>query len=509
MKVLLGRLPLWGLLIALQLLLLIPYYTTWPERFLQDEAYVVLGVRALLRAEFPYRDWYSYLSPGSYFQALPWMALVGTNQFGTRSLMALLAAAQGIAIWELAAPLKRGWRWFAWLLWSCLGLMEIPILNYHWFSNFWFTLATLAACSWVTGKERSGWLVGASVALAGWTLQSEGLAGVLLLIGCGLLFRPPAQLRAWLALLGTSLVLWAPCLPWLPQIWQQSVLALRAHQKWASFHYTWQELTPSWEAARASLPGADLAGWSYAWLLFGMRALKYGALPALILLGILQAWRSRNRHFQVLCLATVILAMANANRQTVHYFSYLLVLAFPLWAFQLSSLRWGKWPRNALMGLTLVFWALNAYLWQRDFRLPIPTAAGVYWSDSSYQQKLYSILGRWCQICSQDPRGALCQEYQPHLYSLWNLRVPIQEITLVPLQADPAAVERAARRLDELETPWMIYVPIHPAAIAEEHSQVSGEQYARAQQEVYQVLTQRYEVVERIDILQLLRRRKP
>ena len=509
MKDLLGRLPLWCLLITLQLLLLIPYYTTWPERFLQDEAYVVLGVRALLRGELPYRDFYSYLAPGTYFQALPWMTVAGTDQFGTRSLMGLLAAAQGIAIWELAAPLGRSWRWFAWLLWSCLGIFEIPILNYHWFSNFWFTLATLAATSWVGGRARSGRLVGACVALAGWSLQSEGLAGVLLLIGCGLLFRPARQHEAWLSLLATSLVLWAPSLPWFSEIWQQSVLSLRAHQKWAHFPYTWNELKPSWEAARGSLLSGDPLGWSYAWTLFAVRAIKYGALPLLVLLGLVQAWRSQNRSFQVLALATLVLCLCNFNRLTLHYLSYVLALAFPLWAYQLSALRGGSWLRNGLLGLTLAFWSLHAYLWQRDFRLPIPTRAGTDWTDSLYEQKLNSILGRWSRICADDPRGGLCQEYQPQLYSLWNIRVPIQEITLVPLQADLASVERAAKRLDEQQTPWIIYVPAHPGSIAEEHSQVTADQYAEAQGRIYRILTKNYQVVEQVDVLQLLRRRDP
>ena len=103
----------------------------------------------------------------------------------------------------------------------------------------------------------------------------------------------------------------------------------------------------------------------------------------------------------------------------------------------------------------------------------------------------------------------MCQEYQPQLYSLWNIRVPIQEITLVPLQADLASVERAAKRLDEQQTPWIIYVPAHPGSIAEEHSQVTADQYAEAQGRIYRILTKNYQVVEQVDDLQLLRRRDP
>lgn len=499
---------MWFLLVALQLLLLAPYYTGWLDHMFQDEAYVVLGVRALLKGTFPYRDWYSYLSPGSYFQALPWMSLAGTGQFGTRSTMALLAAAQGLVIWRLAGPLSFSWRGFAWLVWACLGMMEIPILNYHWFSIFWFSLTVVAARRWVRGEHRFAPWVGAGVALAGWSLQSEGLAGVLLIAACGVLFRPPGLARAWLGLLGASLLLWGPFLPWLPEIWQQSVLSLKAHQRWAFFRYNWSELTPTWEAARASLPGADPLGWSYAWLLFLVRSLKYGALPLWVGLSAVQAWRSRDRDLQVLALATILLFLANSNRQTLHYLSYELALAIPLCAHQLYHLPRGTWVRNGLAVLVMAFWTANFCIWQRDAKIPIDTPTGRYWTDSVYQRRLYEILGGWATLCGQDPRGALCQEYQPHLYSLWNIRVPIAEITLVPLQASLESVQQAARRLDEQEIPWIIYVPSDPAATAAEHTRITAEEFARCQAEFYQTLTQHYEVAEQVDVLQLLRRKK-
>lgn len=494
-------------LVALQLLLLLPLYSGWPDTFLQDEAYVVLGARRMLEGELPYRDWFSYLSPGSYCVSVPWMALLGSGQLGTRSLMVLISALQGLVVWQLTAPLSRAWRALAWLLWATLGIMEIPILNYHWFSLLWYSLATLAARSWVGGSQRAAVATGVLVALAGWTLQSEGLAGVLLLVVTWAVFRPPGLLRALLGLLIASLVLWGPFLPWLPQIWQQSVLSLADHLDWAHFPYSWSELTPTWEAARASSPVADPLGFSYAWLLFALRTLKYGAVPLLVLASLAQGWRTKNRDLQRLVLSLVVLGWANRNRQTLHYLGYLLPLAFPLLVHLLASLPKGRWLRDGLAVLTLLFALLGGLLWLRDCRVPIDTPSGRYWSTEPYQQKLYSILGRWATRCAQDPGGALCLMYQPSLYQLWYVRNPIGPMALVPYQTRPETVREVARQLDAQATPWILFVPLPPEAIAFEHPRVDAREFDRLQHEFYQILTEHYQVVENADVLQLLHRR--
>lgn len=487
------------------LVLLWPTYRNWPITFLHDEAYVVLGVQRWLQGEWPFSDWLTHIAPGSYCLALPWMALFGTDQWGTRSLMGVLAALQGLVVWELARPLQPWARGLAWLCWATLGMMEIPILNYHWFSLFFFSLAALAAREWVAGTRRADLALGLGVALSGWSLQSEGLAGLFLIAGCWLGFRPPGLARVLASLVVSSLVLWGPFLPHAGEVLEQNVLFMRGHQSWNRFHYSWAELGPSLEGARQSSLAADPAGASYAWLLVLVRAFKYCGLAPLLGLAALRLWRSPQREVSCLLVATLALGLANFNRQTLHYSAYLLPLAFPLMLWEISHWPGFRKMRWAGLATLLSFCLLDGYLWQRDNVFPIETPSGRYWTWDRGQQQGYALIDSWLAQPRRENQEVLCFPYEGALYSLWHLRNPLAEPVLVPLECDLRTAQEAAQRIDQRKVPWILFVPLNGEVLAREHD-IDPAHYEALQQEFYRVLTAHYEVVQQVDILQWLRR---
>lgn len=501
-----SRAALWlGLLVG-NLLLIWPVYQNWPATWVHDEAYVVLGAQRWLRGEWPYRDWLTHLSPGSYCLTVPWFWLWGDGQLGTRSLMGLVAALQGLLVWQLARPLRGPDRVLAWMCWAVLGLLEIPILNYHWFSVLWYSLAVVCARAWVEGRRWAAAGVGAAIALSGWTLQSEGLAGVLFLAAVWLLWRPAGLGRALGSLLATSLVLWSPFLPWAGLVLEQNVLFMTGHQKSNTFAYSWSELSPSLEAARLSSWNADPVGFSYAWLLVFWRGLKYNALPLLVALAFWRTRRAEQRPQQVVLVGLLLLAMANLNRQTLHYCAYLLPLGFPCMIWELSH-----WPgfrrwRWLLFGLLVAFWGLQARLFQRDNLWAVETPAGRYWSDDRNQRLAHQLLGSWLETARQAGQEVVCWPYLPALYSLWRMPNPLPEPVLYPTEVGLEEARRAAQILAQKKVDWMIFIPVDGATAARERK-IRANEFDALQREFYQVLTQDYGLAQQVSILQLLRRR--
>lgn len=493
-------------LLVVHLLLIWPAYRNWPSTWMNDEAYVVLGAQRWLRGEWPYRDWLTHVSPGSYCLTAPWFWLWGDGQLGTRSLMGLVAAVQGLLVWHLARPLTGINRTLVWLCWAVLGLLEIPILNYHWFSLLSYTLAVASARAWVEGRRGAAPWLGAGVALAGWSLQSEGLAGCLLVGAVWLRWRPPGLTRVIGALLATSVLLWLPFLPWVGEVLEQNVLFMRGHQSSANFAYSWSELLPSLEAARLSSWQADPCGCSYAWLLVFWRGLKYNALPLLVILGCWRARRPEQRSQQVLLLGLMVLALANRNRQTLHYCGYLLPLGFPCLIWELSH-----WPgfrrwRWLLVSLLLAFWGLHGWLYMRDNRWAVETPSGTYWSDDPNQRVGHQILGSWLLEIRERGQQVVCWPYLPALYSLWKMPNPLPEPVLYPTEVGLPEAERAARILANGQVGWMIYVPVDGATAARERN-LDPAQFNSLQQQFYEILSRDYELVQRVSILHLLRRR--
>ena len=496
-----------GLALLLGNLLLIwPAYQNWPSTWMNDEAYVVLGAQRWLGGQWPYRDWLTHLTPGSYSLTVPWFWIWGDGQWGTRSLMGLLAALQGLVTWELARPLKWTDRMLAWLCWAVLGLLEIPILNYHWFSLLWYSLAVVSARWWVEGRKHAAACFGAAVALAGWCLQSEGLAGCLLVAAVWLRWRPAGLPRTLGALLATSVLLWLPFFPWLGQVLEQNVLFMRGHLSSASFAYNWSELAPSLEAARLSSWQADPCGSGYAWLLFWWRALKYGALPLIVVMGCWRARRPEHRSQQVLLLGLLVLALANRNRQTLHYCGYLLPVAFPCLVWELSH-----WPgyrrwRWLLVGSLLSFWGLQGWLYARDNRWAVETPAGTYWSDDPNQRLGHQLLGNWLEQIRAKGQEVVCWPYSPSLYTLWRMPNPLPEPVLYPTEVGLPEAERAAQILQARRVAWMIFIPVDGATAARERD-LKADDFNTLQQQFYQVLAHDYDLVQQVSILHLLHRR--
>lgn len=71
---------------------------------MEDEAVTVLGADRLLQGEWPYLDWDTRHTPGSYFLCAGWFLVVGTSMFSVRMLMVFVAALLGLLQYRLVLP---------------------------------------------------------------------------------------------------------------------------------------------------------------------------------------------------------------------------------------------------------------------------------------------------------------------------------------------------------------------------------------------------------------------
>jgi len=469
---------------------------------MNDEAVTVLGARRWLNGEWPYRDWHTRFSPGSYALAAAFFLFTGVNQAGTRSLMLLLISLQGLVLFELSRGLPGKLRYLPWLLWSLIGIQEFPIFNYHWVSVLAFSLLTLAARYWLErGTSRSAAGVGGCLALCGWILQSEGLAGTLLVALAA--WRGGRQKGVVVAsTLLCSVLLWCPFLLQGSQVWQNNGAEMSLLLRFNFNPYGPSHLLPPFLGAWQSSPGGDPLGWAHAWALALVYAFKYGGFYLILAIHL---WRQRGAPSaeQVLGWACLALALANANRQTLEYQSFLC----PIWfVIAVSVLRRAVWP---VLALVLLHWTLNLAVESRDRRFAITTPSGVYWTSEEWEAQAYNKLGQWIRGLVVPGQEAACLPYQCCLYTLWNLPNPLAEPVLIPLSYPLASFEQAHQRMLHRKTRWLIYTPLSPEGIASTY-RVPAAQFAEAQQAAHQVLVADFHLRESLGGMELweLRARK-
>lgn len=491
------------------LFLLLNASTWWSFTLINDEAVTALGAQRWLRGEWPYRDWNSRHTPGSYVLTAAWMLIWGEGKTAVRSLALLLGVLQSLLLYDLAEPLRGRARWLPSVAWSAGGMQLFPILSYHWLAVLAFCCTVRSVREWLRAPKLpvQAALVGVSVALCCWCLQSEGLAAVALVAGVGVAVRPRGWVGVLLGFAVASALLWLPFLPSWSEVLEQNFSAMDRHLAFNRFPFSLRQLQPWWLSLQGSSPGGDPLGWSFALASWGAALWRYAAFYPLLLAASLRAWKQGDRDRGLLCWAAICLTLANANRQTMEY------LSFPGAVWLLVALgevaRWDR--RGRLAGALTAALVLQGALFQlvgwRDARFPIAAPAGLFWSDDPAAAEIYNQLGGWIQREGLRGQPVLCVPYQPCLYSLWGVVNPLREPVLLPISYSAEEVAAAMARRDRPghEVLWQIFTPLSPDAMAAVYN-VQPEQFALLQTALLQRLAAGFQVSERFRGAVLLKR---
>ncbi|MBS2035856.1 hypothetical protein JST97_12785 [bacterium] len=438
---------------------------------MEDEAVLVYGARRILEGQMIYRDWDTHLAPGPFYVAAGWFWLLGFQAPTTRLLYSFIFALNAVLVdlvGQRCLPAKGYWRWLPILLWCTAGGMEFPILSYHWMATAAATACLLAGMHWTEKADFSNALaLGATVALAGWCLQSEGLVGLLMVGFWWLRFRPRYLVQVLAGLLLTSVVLWLPLISQWPKILYQNThlgghLAfnrkLYSFSHWSFFLSHYRDLT--WQAGLTTV----LAVVSHVVL----NALRYLGLPWLACLGWFGAERKHDRAGVALAGALLAWLVGTANRHTIVYLSFLT----PGWALLLTKvlqmLPRGAWLAGALGAWELCGWACRFELRRETFIQPVQTRAGLYYVFDPGQAAGLNTAFRWIrELPPQTP--VLCFPYCPSFYSLGLLKNPIRRQTLVPRLDPPSAFPEALQAIHDQNVEWLLYAGPDPQEISGEY----------------------------------------
>jgi hypothetical protein len=475
---------------------------------MDDEAVLVYGAQRMLEGEKIYRDWDTHLAPGSFCLTALWSSVLGISLPFPRLLAALVAASMGLTIDLAARRLFTGW-WSLMpaLLWCCDGIMEFPILSYHWMATAWISAALAVGLGWLEQPSRNrALLLGGCIASAGWTLQSEGLVGVLMLAFWMGRFRPAGSSWVLISLVVSSFLLWLPNLPEWPQILRQN-LDLGHHLAFNQNRYSLHNLQNFLSHYQGLSPSLGLGVYLGAGSHIVVNILRYLGLPLLTLTCIgLCEWR-KDRLGAALGYAMLAWLLGTANRHTAVYLSFLnpgwfLLLSRCLWQIP-GVARWGL----GLALLEVVGWGARYTLRAKSYIYPITCRQGIYTSNDPNEAASTQQLLQWlADLPPQTP--VLCFPYATRLYPMAQLKNPIRRQTLVPHLEPDGAAQQARQQIEKQQTDWLVYVGPDPLEIEADYG-IPAAQVKSDWDQLRKQMTQGYVQVQGGDHMGLYRRISP
>ncbi len=477
---------------------------------MDDEAVTVLGAQRLLAGETPYRDFATRHCPGSYYFSAAYFAIFGSEQWGTRSLMCLVAALTGLLIHLISLRCIRGkMRFMPWLLWTCCGLVDFPILSYHWFGTLFTVASVLMAWGWVT--QSSPWWargLGLSSSLALWTLQSDGFASALIIVFLGLRFRPPNRLTLLRWTVGCSILLWLPLFPLWGQIWRESVVDLRIHLPYNRFPYSWHPLIEMFQANQGIAWTQDPQLWGTAWSHWWLNVLRYGTFYGVLVISLLFSEWKRHREGKILAWCMLAWALAIGNRQVISYLGF----ACPIYYLVLCQLL-SHLPRAGILaalwaGIEILGWGCRASFKVRSHQFPVQTRSGLYWTQSPQVAQRCALLHAMVEKYLPPGTEVLGYPYLASLYTLEKLRNPIRFSVLSPFVFSDEDHRLSVDRLKERKVRWIVYQALSASAISR-LVRIPEEVYIPEAQRRLEQVTQGYRPVAGAPGLQLFERKEP
>jgi 4-amino-4-deoxy-L-arabinose transferase-like glycosyltransferase len=206
-----------------------------------DEGIVLQGAERILRGEVPYRDFFSFYTPGSFYLVAFLFRFFGDSLPVTRMSLAIAGAACSVVTYVLARRVSsRGIALFAAVLATVIGVAYRFLVLPNWYSTLLCCLALYAAVRLIE-SQRAVWAF-ATGSLTSLTVLFEQSKGTGLCLGLALGFltlgmvgRAPLFQRSISLLLG---FLWPLILTFAYFGSQHSLIVLLQDWLWPLRHYT-------------------------------------------------------------------------------------------------------------------------------------------------------------------------------------------------------------------------------------------------------------------------------
>jgi hypothetical protein len=321
-------------------ILCVPFfrYVFW----LGDEGIVLHGAQRMLSGEVMYRDFFEFLPPGSFFLAVTWMKVIGSD-FASVRLLAVCVIAAIAALTYAAARLVSANRPLAAVLavaWAGFSQGGWTVINHHWFATA-ASMASAVALLSALGRQRrtaAFFATGLFAGTAAMIVSTRGALLCLAVVGIALTLR---QRRPLAAMIGGIAVFPAAALVYLAVTGAVAAAVVDVVLFPARHYSDIQIVAFGAETASHQVPAA--AFFPLTLLLAGTTAIFSGAM-----------WR--DSRFQA-SLAFAIVGLIGAfPRPDVTHINFTVPLACPLFALVATHLlgRLGRGLKVAVCTLLLV-----------------------------------------------------------------------------------------------------------------------------------------------------------
>jgi 4-amino-4-deoxy-L-arabinose transferase-like glycosyltransferase len=429
--------------------------------FTNDEGIFLEGAQRVAEGQRPYADFFSHLSPGSFWLQALAFRLFGVSMRSGRLPVILDFAAQCALLFWLTARLgSRRAAWAALALFLVFQASTPGLLTsqHRWDSGAFGTLS-LALC--LAGKERGSrtWLLLGGMAIGLATLSTPSVGLVAAVTAAWLVISPDRRLTLPPYLAGGALVA-AAATAWL--IYTATLGPLLGQMRWLLGHYSGVNVMPY---------GSIIGG--YAALFEGASgldaAVRLGlvlsiALPALLPVLAVAAWGVRLVQGRVadtgpilyLVACTVAFAAATFPRSDVMHLAFAAVPACALaaiWASRFMTARAGA----MLVACLTVFASLFAWRAAADLaaRRPVDSPVGVLRVRPEDEANLRRLLA-----AVRPGDGLYVHPYLPLFYFLTQARNPTRFSFLGPGMMTAAEESVAIEELSLKPPRWVLFLPV-------------------------------------------------
>src|SRR5437868_1692202 len=232
--------------IALALALLSFGYLCIFRRFTQlepDEGIVLQGAQRILMGQVPYRDFFTFLTPGSYFLLALVLKVFGDSMLVARTILAAVGATFPVVTYFLARRVcSRNWALLAAVLVTLTTLPYRFLVLHNWDSTLWACLGAYSAVR-VSESSKASWsfATGSLAALTVLFEQSKGaglcfgiLLGFVLIRMCSKHAILSFRQIAW----GTLGFLWPLAVTFTYFAYHQAIGTMIADCLWPLRHYS-------------------------------------------------------------------------------------------------------------------------------------------------------------------------------------------------------------------------------------------------------------------------------
>jgi hypothetical protein len=208
-----------------------------------DEGIVLAGAERILRGELPYRDFFSFYTPGSFYLVALLFRVFGDSLTVARTSLAVTGASCSVITYVLARRVcRRGIALFAALLTTIEGVAYRFLVLHNWYSTLLCCLAIYAAVQLIDSRKLMWpFATGSLVAMTILFEQSKG-AGLSLGLAAGFLSlrvlgRAPLFRRSQFLAVGVGF-LWPFILTFIYFGYQRSWGVMLQDWLWPLHHYT-------------------------------------------------------------------------------------------------------------------------------------------------------------------------------------------------------------------------------------------------------------------------------